>query len=163
MQPLGAEPLEGHTVYEKVRTIGKGQRSFVQVAKNKVTGELVAIRFIPRGNLTANSVALGANMRHVEFEPMHAICMFHDVEHRMGTEPHQVRHEVRVWMNSYPVGGFGCAFRASHGMQVCMHMCACTRAARLTAVWPAASQGTYATPPHRIINPALCELASSAL
>eukprot|EP00197_Chlamydomonas_leiostraca_P011601 CAMPEP_0202876372 /NCGR_PEP_ID=MMETSP1391-20130828/28870_1 /ASSEMBLY_ACC=CAM_ASM_000867 /TAXON_ID=1034604 /ORGANISM="Chlamydomonas leiostraca, Strain SAG 11-49" /LENGTH=885 /DNA_ID=CAMNT_0049558197 /DNA_START=87 /DNA_END=2741 /DNA_ORIENTATION=+ len=45
----GPEPLEGHPIYEKVRTIGKGQRSFVQVARNKASGELVAIRFIPRG------------------------------------------------------------------------------------------------------------------
>jgi hypothetical protein len=43
------EPLDGHPLYAKVRTIGKGQRSFVQVARNKATGELVAIRFIPRG------------------------------------------------------------------------------------------------------------------
>ncbi|GFH15404.1 sulfur stress regulator [Haematococcus lacustris] len=44
-----AEPLAQHPMYCKIRTVGRGQRSFVQVARNKATNELVAIRFIPRG------------------------------------------------------------------------------------------------------------------
>ncbi len=42
-------PLDGHSVYEAIRLVGRGQRSFVQVARNRITGEVVAIKFIPRG------------------------------------------------------------------------------------------------------------------
>ncbi len=91
-----AEPLEGNAKYEKVRTIGVGQRSAVQAARNKVlllqlvphpeltqpgstprqhakhrlsaqtaapsqvTGELVAIKFIPRGKHSPLQIASAA-------------------------------------------------------------------------------------------------------
>eukprot|EP00798_Chlamydomonas_sp_ICE-L_P016247 gene16247-22422_t len=42
-------PLDGHPVYERVGTLGKGATTFSQVARNKNTGELLAIKFIPRG------------------------------------------------------------------------------------------------------------------
>ena len=32
-----------------VKTIGRGAKSFVQVARNRATNSLVAIKFIPRG------------------------------------------------------------------------------------------------------------------
>ncbi len=48
---IGAGPLDGNPVYEFVRTIGRGQRSLVQVARHRLTGQLVAIKFLPRGAL----------------------------------------------------------------------------------------------------------------
>ncbi len=41
--------LSLHPVYETVRTVGRGQKTFVQCARNRLTGERVAIKFIPRG------------------------------------------------------------------------------------------------------------------
>ena len=44
-----AEPLYGHPTYEKVRQISKSDKHVVQLARNRQTGELVAIKFTPRG------------------------------------------------------------------------------------------------------------------
>ena len=46
---LKEEPLFGHMVYEKVVSLSKGPGTFKQVARNKQTGELVCIKFVPRG------------------------------------------------------------------------------------------------------------------
>ena len=46
---LRDEPLLGHMVYEKVISLSKGPGAFKQVARNKQTGELVCIKFVPRG------------------------------------------------------------------------------------------------------------------
>jgi serine/threonine-protein kinase SRK2 len=43
------EPLEGNPRYEFVRKLGQGSSGFVQLAKDRQTSELVAIKFIPRG------------------------------------------------------------------------------------------------------------------
>jgi len=45
------EPLQGHPRWETVRTIGRGSQSIVQLARDKLTGELVAIKFVQRGGL----------------------------------------------------------------------------------------------------------------
>jgi hypothetical protein len=75
-QQQTGEPLDGHPLYAKVRTIGKGQRSFVQVARNKATGELVAIRFIPRGKMNghcaevSNSAQASLGLAHWPANPV---------------------------------------------------------------------------------------------
>lgn len=51
------EPLWGHHVYEKVLSLSKGPGPFRQVARNRETGELVAIKFVPRG--WDNATAMG--------------------------------------------------------------------------------------------------------
>ncbi len=43
------EPLSGHPRYELVRKLGQGSQGFVQLAKDKQTNELIAIKFINRG------------------------------------------------------------------------------------------------------------------
>ena len=46
---LREDPLAGHTIYEKVVGLSKGPGPFKQVARNRMTGELVCIKFLPRG------------------------------------------------------------------------------------------------------------------
>lgn len=46
---LQEEPLSGHMVYEKVVALSKPPGAFKQVARNRQTGELVCIKFVPRG------------------------------------------------------------------------------------------------------------------
>ena len=43
------QPLDGHHKYEKISDLGEGAFGFVQLARNKHTGEHVAIKFLPRG------------------------------------------------------------------------------------------------------------------
>lgn len=43
------EPLEGHARYEKIKDLNSGTFGFVQLAKEKATGEIIAIKFIERG------------------------------------------------------------------------------------------------------------------
>jgi serine/threonine-protein kinase SRK2 len=52
-KPAGAtraEPLESHPKYEKVKDLNSGTFGFVQLCKDKTTNELVAIKFIERGD-----------------------------------------------------------------------------------------------------------------
>lgn len=44
------EPLQGHPKYEKVKELNSGTFGFVQLCKDKTTNELVAIKFIERGD-----------------------------------------------------------------------------------------------------------------
>jgi hypothetical protein len=44
-----AAPLAGHPRWEYVATLGKGAHSMVQLARDRLTGEMVAIKFIQRG------------------------------------------------------------------------------------------------------------------
>lgn len=44
------EPLLGHPRYEKIRDLNSGTFGFVQLARDKSTGELIAIKFIERGD-----------------------------------------------------------------------------------------------------------------
>ncbi|GAX83181.1 hypothetical protein CEUSTIGMA_g10607.t1 [Chlamydomonas eustigma] len=47
---LKDEPLTGHLIYEKIVSLAKGPGSvFKQVARHRETGEIVTIKFIPRG------------------------------------------------------------------------------------------------------------------
>jgi len=43
------QPLDGHHKYDKISDLGEGAFGFVQLARNKHTGEHVAIKFLPRG------------------------------------------------------------------------------------------------------------------
>ncbi|KAK9828792.1 hypothetical protein WJX72_002102 [[Myrmecia] bisecta] len=47
---MGEQPLAGHPTYQKVKDLNAGAFGFVQLAQNKFTGELVAIKFIKRGS-----------------------------------------------------------------------------------------------------------------
>jgi serine/threonine-protein kinase SRK2 len=40
------DPLEGHPVFEKLKFINSGSFGYVILAKNKVSGEQVAIKFV---------------------------------------------------------------------------------------------------------------------
>lgn len=44
----GQEPLEGNTKYVKVKDLSAGAFGFVQLARNRRTGQLVAIKFLER-------------------------------------------------------------------------------------------------------------------
>lgn len=50
MQRAKPEPLEGHPRYEKIRDLNSGTFGFVQLARDKQSGELTAIKFIERGD-----------------------------------------------------------------------------------------------------------------
>ena len=44
------DPLKGHARYEKVQDLSAGSFGFVQLCRNKQTGELVAIKLMERGD-----------------------------------------------------------------------------------------------------------------
>lgn len=44
----GREPLTGHEKYEKLKDLSAGAFGFVQLARNKRTGQHVAIKFLER-------------------------------------------------------------------------------------------------------------------
>jgi hypothetical protein len=44
----GKEPLVGHEKYEKLKDLSAGAFGFVQLARNKRTGQHVAIKFLER-------------------------------------------------------------------------------------------------------------------
>jgi len=44
------EPLQNHPKYEKVKDLNSGTFGFVQLCKDKTTGEMCAIKFIERGD-----------------------------------------------------------------------------------------------------------------
>ena len=46
---MAESPLEHHPRYEYVRKLGQGSQGFVQLARDRQTDELVAIKFIHRG------------------------------------------------------------------------------------------------------------------
>ncbi|KAL6750394.1 Snf1-like ser/thr protein kinase [Haematococcus lacustris] len=48
--PPAKDPLAGHERYEKIQDLSSGSFGFVQLARNKATGEQVAIKFIERGD-----------------------------------------------------------------------------------------------------------------
>lgn len=48
--PASGTPLTGQTRYEKVGDLNKGAHGVVQLCKDKVTGEYVAVKFIGRGD-----------------------------------------------------------------------------------------------------------------
>eukprot|EP00955_Chlamydomonas_euryale_P055884 356243-Chlamydomonas_euryale.AAC.6 len=43
------EPLSGHPKYEKIKDLNSGTFGFVQLCRDKASGELCAIKFIERG------------------------------------------------------------------------------------------------------------------
>ncbi|PNH07033.1 Serine/threonine-protein kinase SRK2C [Tetrabaena socialis] len=50
-QPAGRpEPLVGHPRYEKIKDLNSGTFGFVQLARDKATGETWAVKFIERGD-----------------------------------------------------------------------------------------------------------------
>lgn len=48
--PPPADPFKGHPRYEKIQDLSAGSFGFVQLCKNKQTGELVAIKLMERGD-----------------------------------------------------------------------------------------------------------------
>lgn len=62
------EPLEGSTRYEKIRDLNSGTFGFVQLARDKASGELVAIKFIERGEKVT---------KYVEREILNHRCLMH--------------------------------------------------------------------------------------
>lgn len=69
MELLKEEPLTGHPVYERVASLGgsPSQLPFSQVAKHRPTGELVAIKFVPRGwDETASANCERTAVNHME-------------------------------------------------------------------------------------------------
>jgi len=62
------EPLERHNKYEKVRDINSGTFGFVQLARNRHTGELLAVKFLERGDKIS---------RYVEREILNHRCLHH--------------------------------------------------------------------------------------
>lgn len=47
--PKDREPLEGHPKYKKICDLNRGTYGFVQLAQDVQTNELVAVKFIERG------------------------------------------------------------------------------------------------------------------
>jgi len=66
-KPKG-EPLDNHPKYDKVRDINSGTFGFVQLARDRRTGELVAVKFIERGEKIS---------RYVEREILNHRCLHH--------------------------------------------------------------------------------------
>jgi len=66
-KPKG-EPLDGHSKYEKVRDLNSGTFGFVQLARDRRTGELLAVKFIERGEKIS---------RYVEREILNHRCLHH--------------------------------------------------------------------------------------
>lgn len=62
------EPLEGHPRYEKIRDLNSGTFGFVQLARDKQTGELIACKFIERGDKVT---------KYVEREILNHRCLVH--------------------------------------------------------------------------------------
>ncbi|MEW5304040.1 MAG: hypothetical protein WDW38_003165 [Sanguina aurantia] len=62
------EPLEGHARYEKIKDLNSGTFGFVQLAKEKATGEIIAIKFIERGEKIT---------KYVEREIINHRCLVH--------------------------------------------------------------------------------------
>ena len=56
---IGKDPLSGHSKYEKVKDLSAGAFGFVQLARNKNNGSLVAIKFLERG---PDKVSSGAHL-----------------------------------------------------------------------------------------------------
>jgi len=62
------EPLEGHQKYEKIKDLNSGTFGFVQLARDKTTGELIAVKFIERGEKVT---------KYVEREIINHCCLVH--------------------------------------------------------------------------------------
>eukprot|EP00877_Chromochloris_zofingiensis_P012447 jgi/Chrzof1/7456/Cz02g24200.t1 len=62
------EPLDGHPRYEKIRDLNSGTFGFVQLARDKQTGELIAVKFIERGDKVT---------KYVEREIINHRCLVH--------------------------------------------------------------------------------------
>lgn len=61
-------------MYMQVRDINAGAFGFVQLARNKFTGQQVAIKFLPRGSAINKHVGRPANFMQ---EPMCLLCSPH--------------------------------------------------------------------------------------
>jgi serine/threonine-protein kinase SRK2 len=62
------EPLLDHPRYEKIRDLNSGTFGFVQLARDKQTGELIAVKFIERGDKVT---------KYVEREIINHRCLVH--------------------------------------------------------------------------------------
>lgn len=71
--PVNPDPLRETSRYTKVADLSHGSFGFVQLARNTETQELVAIKFIERGD-RVNRCALAA--QHTHQQPVHShVCL----------------------------------------------------------------------------------------
>ena len=100
------DPLEGHPTFRSVRQLSSGSFGFVYLAAHKLTGEVVAIKFLERDRIGKYLLNEVLNHRQLSSRSSHT------------GDPHSHPHVIE-----FKVGGAPPWHAASPHNRTCMHAC----------------------------------------